>query len=408
MILMRQSTADFEDLEINWILGCPEVVDAMEEIPAQTPFNEEIKSFLNTLSGVLRKDERTKQYSDVATFAFWIRHSSVDQIKRRYYTVNDSIVLGRGTVFHIAPSNVPVNFAYSLVTGLLCGNRNIVRIPSKDFEQVRIICDAMKETVKIYPDMGKYIALVRYGHDESINAAFSAVADVRVVWGGDTTINEIRKASLKPRATEVTFADRFSLAVIDADYYLEKCKADIVAKDFYNDTYFTDQNACTAPRIVVWLGKRVAEAQEVFWSALHELVQGKYDVSAVQAIDKLTNEMLYAAVCNGIVELPGKDNLVNRVRIDEITDDLGLYFGNSGLFFEYEAGSILELKALCSKDKCQTLSYIGNVDAIMPLLQSGIQGIDRVVPVGRTMDFDLTWDGYNLFERLTRRILILS
>ena len=408
MILMQQSTADFENLAINWILGGPAVVGAMEESPALSPFNDEVISFLNTLSGILRKDDRSKQYSDVATFAFWIRRSSVEQLKRRYYSVAGDVVLGRGTVFHIAPSNVPVNFAYSLVTGLLCGNRNIVRIPSKEFEQVKIICDAIEEAIKICPNMGKYIALVRYGHDEAINTALSAVADVRVVWGGDTTINEMRRAPLKSRATEVLFADRFSLAVIDADYYLEKCMAGNVANDFYNDTYLTDQNACTAPRIVVWLGKRIAEAQELFWGALHEQVTGKYNISAVQVIDKLTSAMRYAAVCGGHADLLGDGNLVNRVRIHEITDDLGLYFGNSGLFFEYEAGSILELKALCSKDKCQTLSYIGNVDAIMPLLQSGIQGIDRVVPVGRTMDFDLTWDGYNLFERLTRRILILS
>ena len=25
-------------------------------------------------------------------------------------------------------------------------------------------------------------------------------------------------------------------------------------------------------------------------------------------------------------------------------------------------------------------------------------GIDRVVPMGQTMDFDFIWDGYNLYE----------
>lgn len=42
---------------------------------------------------------------------------------------------------------------------------------------------------------------------------------MRVIWGGDATIKEIRRAALLPRATEITFADRYSLAVIDADYY---------------------------------------------------------------------------------------------------------------------------------------------------------------------------------------------
>ena len=41
---------------------------------------------------------------------------------------------------------------------------------------------------------------------------------------------------------------------------------------------------------------------------------------------------------------------------------------------------------------------------LMPLLMSGVKGIDRIVPVGKTMDFDLIWDGNNLYERLTRII----
>jgi len=38
------------------------------------------------------------------------------------------------------------------------------------------------------------------------------------------------------------------------------------------------------------------------------------------------------------------------------------------------------------------------------LVLSGIHGVDRIVPIGHTMDFDLVWDGYNLVERLTRNI----
>lgn len=42
----------------------------------------------------------------------------------------------------------------------------------------------------------------------------------------------------------------------------------------------------------------------------------------------------------------------------------------------------------------------------MPLLTAGINGVDRVVPIGKTMDFDFIWDGYNLSERMTRIISI--
>ena len=35
---------------------------------------------------------------------------------------------------------------------------------------------------------------------------------------------------------------------------------------------------------------------------------------------------------------------------------------------------------------------------------NGLRGIDRIAPVGHTMDFALTWDGYDLIRTLSRRI----
>lgn len=46
--------------------------------------------------------------------------------------------LGRGLCFHIAPSNIPVNFAFTYVFGLLAGNANIVRLPSKIFRRLTL------------------------------------------------------------------------------------------------------------------------------------------------------------------------------------------------------------------------------------------------------------------------------
>jgi hypothetical protein len=61
---------------------------------------------------------------------------------------------------------------------------------------------------------------------------------------------------------------------------------------------------------------------------------------------------------------------------------------------------------LCKDNRCQTLGYIGDKEMFLPLLISGVKGIDRVVPIGKTMDFDLIWDGYNLPALLTRTIVM--
>ena len=37
----------------------------------------------------------------------------------------------------------------------------------------------------------------------------------------------------------------------------------------------------------------------------------------------------------------------------------------------------------------------------------GVKGVDRIVPMGKTMDFSLIWDGYDLLEHMSRRIAVL-
>ena len=79
---------------------------------------------------------------------------------------------------------------------------------------------------------------------------------------------------------------------------------------------------------------------------------------------------------------------------------------NSGFFFEYECNDITDIRDICNDKRCQTLSYIGDKDMFIPLIELGVKGIDRIVPIGHTMDFDLIWDGYNLPALLSRTIVL--
>ena len=206
--------------KVTFLTGSVEGILKLNDTPAKKPFSEEIIDFLNDVSRSLMNSKATKSYPDVVTFAFWIRKSSINKLKERFLKNDDNLRLGKGVAFHIAPSNVPVNFAYSLVSGLLTGNANIVRVPSKDFEQVSIIAGAFNEVLSRYDDLKEYVYLVRYDRDKDVNSLFSSMADTRIVWGGDATIAELRKSPLPPRSGEITFADRYSLAVIDSDNYL--------------------------------------------------------------------------------------------------------------------------------------------------------------------------------------------
>ena len=220
-----------------------------------------------------------------------------------------------------------------------------------------------------------------------ISDFFSELCDTRVVWGGDATIAEFRRSPLKPRANEFTFADRHSFAVIHAGEYLKIEDKDKIAIAFYNDTYLSDQNACTAPRVIIWLGPGKQKAKEIFWQQIHLLVKDKYTMRPVQSVGKL-HALYKVASLREVRYINGKDMLINRIEVDQLDDELMNFKYNSGFFFEYDVEQLDEIIPLCD-DRCQTLTYYGLSDESIRAFfdRCRPRGIDRVVQMGKSMNF---------------------
>ena len=380
----------------------------LEQNPLE-PFSEDVVTYLNALSKKINQNPKTRIYPDVATFAFFCRKANILQLKNKYF--DKSLRLGRGLLFHIAPSNVPVNFAFSLVVGILSGNLNIVKVPSKKFDQVEIIADAIKDLGQgsEYSKISDRIVLLRYDRENLATQEISSVCDVRIIWGGDETIKQVRRNELPPRSFDITFADRYSLCVINSDKFVEEGDVDGVANGFYNDTYLFDQNACTSPHLIIWTGNRenIDSAKNIFWGALYKILETRYDVQPVSAIDKLTALYSHSITGSKLNLEEHSDNLIYRVKLDELQENIDNFSCNSGYFYEYDAGSTEEISGIVNR-RYQTLSYYGYTKNELSDIIKSIKpvGIDRITPIGKTMDFSLTWDGYNLINILSREVEI--
>ena len=375
------------------------------------PFAPQILNLLGDLSEMLRADPRVKALPDLYSFGFWCRRTSLEAMRNHYPDISQR--LGRGILFHIGPANVPVNFAYSLVTGLLAGNANIVRVPSADFIQVRFIAEAFNALLSSpsHIDLRNHIRLVRYDrNEEDITALFSRTCDVRLIWGGDSTIENIRHHHLPARSFDITFADRYSICIIGAQRYLDEGKTLELAQGFYNDTYLFDQNACTAPHLVLWLGSTdvIKQARELFWGTLHKYALGRYAVEPRSAVDKLSKAMHFAALNEGSQIVKSQDNLITRITLEKLDMHIDDWQGNSGLFFEYALDNLEQILHIINR-RYQTLSYACLDKAeLHNLITAGrASGIDRIVPIGRTLEFSLDWDGYDLVRMLSRLIKIV-
>jgi len=386
---------------------CPKVLsmDALVQVPCEAPFSDNAIGFLNALSCRLNSCPDIRNFPDVAAFAFFCRRANLLQLKKKYGCADDQRK-GRGIVFHIAPSNVPTNFAYSMISGILSGNKNIVRAPSKYFEQTKIICDAICDIIRKpeHQCMTPRLAIVRYNHQSHATALYSSVCLVRIIWGGDATIEKIRKFKLAAGSFDVAFADRYSLCVINADVFINESSQQKIARDFYNDTYLFDQNACTAPHLIAWLGsvENIRTAQKLFWESLYQLVKSRYDLQPLMAVDKMATFFYQATQMGEIKKTFTPDNLIWRVELKNLSKEIEKYRCNGGYFLEYKASSLADLAMIIDK-KYQTLTYYGiekeKRDNFVSQFRQALN--IRMMPIGRSTEFSLTWDGIDLIRTLS-------
>lgn len=390
---------------IQWIVGNEDV----KVCPLQ-PYSDVVVAFLDELSVELRKTAQKERLADVISLAFWCRKGNILKLKEQAAGLENS--LGRGLIFHITPSNVPVNFAFSYFFGLLAGNANLVRVPSKDYRQVDIICDTIKNVLENpqYDVIKQATAFVRYGHDKEITDRFSAMADGRIIWGGDSTIETIRRSSMKAKGVEVVFADRYSMGIIDANAILVASDDEIkeLARQFYNDTYLMDQNACSTPHLLLWMDeKRIETAKERFWSAVREEAV-KYDLEPIKAVDKYTDLCLASMQENADFDKVSRyGNRLYTIDLKCLPDDITVLRGQFGMFYQYIVGDILDIVPYIT-ERVQTLLYYG-VDKQMLkdfVIDNQLMGIDRIVPFGKSLDMNVYWDGYDIVGQLSRRIQV--
>jgi hypothetical protein len=375
------------------------------QMQVEEPFSENAISFLEALVILLKNDPLANDFPEMMTFAFFCRRSNLIQLKKKYYPKNNTRK-GRGIAFHISPSNIPMNFAYSLVSGILSGNLNVVRLPSKKFKQVDIICkaiQALSEKLE-FQSFARRIQLVRYDKLNSATAYFSSICDSRIIWGGDIAVNEIKKNGLSANAIDVTFSDKYSICIINADKFIHESSPKKIAESFYNDTFLFDQNACTSPHLIVWLGsdENITYSKKIFWDHLHDVVKVRYNFQPHSAIDKLSTFYNQAIHLGGIKKTVTPDNLIWRIELNELSEEVEKYRCNCGYFVEYKATSLSQLSVIISK-KYQTIAYYGihdeDWDQFDPQKKS--QVIDRIRTIGKTSEFSLTWDGYDLIDTLS-------
>ena len=369
------------------------------------PFNPLCLSFLKEISSELKKINFTKDTSGLAALAFWLREKNLINLND-YFKNSLKNRFSIGVVFHITPANTPLTFFYSYLFGLVSGNINIVRLPNKNFLEVNILIEIIIKIFKKkkYREIQSKTFLINYDKKSNFTKLFSSICDVRIIWGGNETINNIRQIPIPAKSREITFSDKYSSCIINSEKIVNLNKNELMRfiHNFYNDGFFMDQNACSSPHLIFWQGSKNNLARKIFWKELELYSKKKYDLPQIGSVDKLTQ--YYEDLINlKIKKNININNFCYNLLLKELPKDISTLRASWGYFYEYEIKKLNDLNEIITNN-FQTLTYFGfdNKKLADNIIVNPANGVDRIVPIGSAHLMDQFWDGYDIISTLTR------
>ncbi|MDP5029284.1 acyl-CoA reductase, partial [Paraglaciecola sp.] len=352
--------------------------------PLRQPFAPQILAFIQVLSKLLLSDSRAKALPELVALGFWLRNSHIQQLKETQQSQSSGITKALGLVLHFTPANVDTMFVYSWICSLLMGNNNIVRVASADSAAKNTLLQLLNQVLNQaeFADVAQSNLFVTYPKEATFSAELSLLADARVIWGGDDSVNAIRSLPIKPRCRDISFADRYSAALVNGNALVDKAQVSELAALLWRDTQPHAQQACSSPRVIFWLGN--TSQQQALFSQINLLASGQ----AIE-INGLNNHLVVSQLIqsSGLADKPLVNRTICALPVECIKPEfLGWHLG-SGLFLIKHLQCMLELPEHID-NKLQTLSYwqVEQKDLLKLVEQPSITGLDRIVPVGRALD----------------------
>lgn len=380
--------------------------------PALQVGDERMLDFLDAVGLRLRSPAIARRHPELGPLGAYLRRSHLGAELTRLEAGRRLLHFPLGLVFHVAPGNADTVFVYSWALAALAGNSNVVRVSDRGGEATQAVLSVLVEVLEhTDPIVAATQRIVSYDHrDEAATMELSAACDLRVLWGGDQAIREIRRWPLRPSARDLTFPNRSSFAVLSAAAFLaaDAPERKRTVEWFHSDAYLFGQAACASPGTIFWIGGETvtASAQASFLELLAHTVEVRGPLAdAAMAIQK--HVATYGLAAEGIADdVRFIGNALAVVRLVPPVRPPRRWLG-TGTFAQARLDSLDELAPLLRRQD-QTLTYFGfTADEMMSFAQRlGGRGIDRIVPFGRALEFSTVWDGYDLLRQFTRLVTV--
>jgi hypothetical protein len=380
---------------------------ATEPAMLSAPFAPADFAYCQALSETLLKDPQSRDYPDLIALGFWLRQANLKPLLAPYQQ-SDFFRQPLGLIFHSAPANVDSLFVYSGILSLLCGNNNVIRLSSRSGGSTAVLIEKIRGIADAFPQQNARFQLIQCSYDSLQLKALIAEVDGRVLWGSDQAIQAQRQLVMPAHARELSFGHKFSLCLFGAEALLQADDTQFqqLLQLFYRDQLTFSQQGCSSAKAVIWLGDNelIQQAQQRFWPAFTKLVAHKQPLNASEQYQALANAQ--QLIMSSVTQLTlTQQQTISRITVAQLEPMFTNLHQGCGLFLELALTDLQRLNPMLTQAH-QTLTVWG-VDATLLKNWLGTvhSGLDRVMPVGQALSFSPDWDGVNLIEQFSRKVV---
>lgn len=382
--------------------------ELLQRLAPATPFHSDSTALLEMLG----RSCLHSQSAPLAALGFWLRPAHLKQMQ--LHAVQN--IRPRGRVVQIAPGNVDTLFIYVALLALWLGNVVVVRLSSRggdDEGELLMLLEGLRQQPQ-YADALSRLVLLRCEYEDPEWLKCLTAADMRIFWGSDQTLLKLASLPKAPHCQDLAFGHKHSLCLLNAAAILADRDGDWAGR-FVRDTLEFEQQGCTSPRTLIWLGTpdAVNEAKQCFWQGVNAFVRSqpkesaaarRYQLSEAGAMERLIG-LQQLALNGALIAASQQQGRFVTVPVDGLNLSQEQGHPAQGVLFEWQIDSLSMLLPEL-RPHHQTLGFYGfqRDELVAWAVSHAVAGLDRIEPLGQALVFHPIWDGSNLIQQLVRQL----
>lgn len=314
----------------------------------------------------------------------------------------------RGLLVHWVAGNVPLLGMISVIQALLTKNASLVKVSRQNAGILPYLLSALSEVRYRRADgteltgavLTDAVRAIYADRDDPAAAALSALADVRVAWGGREAVESIMNLPRRFGTEDIVFGPKTSFVVVGAEMLTDESSARKVASLVARDAVALGQRGCNSPHTIFVErdgGLSPAEFAALLGTELGRASrQAPVDVAPKEAFEILGLRAEYdmraqAWYSDGV-----------RWSVFYSEDERGLAkpcYGRS--LFVRPVQDVMEVAEFCSVNTQSAGLALGE-RRLQVADELTAHGIERCPEVGQMSLYENPWDGMYPMDRMVR------